>query len=99
PDDQQARARVAEARDRTTPVGLIAKRPALLPRDGPAVLAQPRAELAGVDAPRQLIERRARLAGRRGRRPSGRGRSARAHLAPSQVSLRVVTPPLSRART
>ena len=46
PDDQQARARIAEPGHRSRPVGVVAKGPALLAADPLAVLPQPRTPLA-----------------------------------------------------
>ena len=48
-DEQQPRARIAEARDRLAPVGLVAIGAPLLARDLGAVAAQPRARLARDD--------------------------------------------------
>ena len=49
PIEEQPRARIAEARHGARPVRLVAKRAALLASDPLAVLAQPRAALAGDD--------------------------------------------------
>ena len=48
-DDQQPRARIAEARHRPRPVDVVAKRATLFATDPLAVLTQPRAAFAGDD--------------------------------------------------
>src|SRR5947207_6507925 len=57
PDDEHARARIAEAGNRARPVGVLAKGAALLLADASTVAAQARAALARHDPLARTIER------------------------------------------